>query len=151
MNDKAPQFDTSELDQAGLVPVEEKPKLTQEELDAKYIITPVSPERSPAERMMDARDISEFSSYMNKVDAYEDSMAGKITKMDSIRDLVGELNLDLGQAYGVMRDSGTYEGTPRRIVEEVRAKMASLPYDLQKVYGNLVGKYVSEGIEKFTK
>ncbi len=117
--------------------------------DGKYEGAPPSVEKVIP--FTTAQDIVEFAVLLGKMKSYEDPVAGEIDTTKYLSDVIVQLNLDLGQAYGFMRDSGSYEGTPRRIAEEVFAKIGNFPSAIQRAYWPLAYKYIDDGINEFTK
>lgn len=123
----------------------QKPELTQAQLDDKYLVRQQNPEKSPLDTLKSAQSLVELSQALSAMDSYRDPINGEVN-LDKVKQAVGEMNLSLGQAYGLMRDNGSYEGTPQRLVDEVFAKISNLPSSIQSVYRQLATNYIDEGI-----
>lgn len=123
----------------------QKPELTQAQLDDKYLVRQQNPEKSPLDTLKSAQSLVELSQALSAMDSYRDPISGEVN-LDKVKQAVGEMNLSLGQAYGLMRDNGSYEGTPQRLVDEVFAKISNLPSSIQSVYRQLATNYIDEGI-----
>ncbi len=140
-------LEASKPDAAG----EAKPKLTQEELDAKYLVVQVpATEKNNINLLKTVTSLPELSSVLSEMDSYKDPVNGEIN-LEGVRQKVNEMNLSLGQAFGLMRDNGAYDGTPQRIVDEVFAKISNLPSSLQSVYRKVATHYIEEGIAALNK
>lgn len=130
---------------------EARPESTQKELDAKYLVEQVpAAEKDNINLLQAVRSLPELSYVLSKMDSYKDPIGGEIN-LKGVREKVNEMNLSLGQAFGLMRDNGTYDGTPKRIVDEVFAKISNLPSSIQLVYRKVATDYIEEGIAGLKK
>lgn len=113
------------------------------ELEAKF-----EKKEMTQEVLAQARDINEFSSYLGKMETFNDSTAGNIST-SRILGTIQDINLELGQAVGLIRQSGLVDGTPKIIIDKAYADISNLPADLQKLYRPLVVKYLDEARAQF--
>lgn len=127
-----------------------KQKLTEEELDAKYLVAQENTEKSALDFLKNVQGLPELSHALNTMNSYKDPISGEVN-LGRVKQIVEEMNLDLGQAYGLIRDNGSYEGTPQKIVDEVFAKSSTLPPSIQAIYQKVATNYINEGIASIKK
>lgn len=87
---------------------------------------------------------------IGSIDSYKDPIAGEVS-LERVRQIVSDMNLELGQAAGLIRDNGKYEGAPERIVNEVFAKISGLPSKLQTAYNRIATDYINKQIESVSE
>lgn len=124
------------------------PQLTGAELDAKYSI---EKRKIVAEDFVNIDDPSEFNHILSMAEEIKDPMAGIIPVTATLKNQLNQMALDLGRAHGLMLDNGTYEGTPRSIVDDIFAKIGNLPSSLQEPYRVMMTKYIQKALDKIKK
>lgn len=120
---------------------------------AEDVVGEVSPTENLEQELFQESDIANFTSRLEGAQGKEmqDSVVGTFEIRKETVDLIKQMNLDLGQAMGLMKDGGTYEGTPKRIVDETINKLHTLPPAIQRAYRKVVTDYVNGEISKMGK
>ena len=75
-----------------------KQKLTEEELDAKYLVAQENTEKSALDFLKNVQGLPELSHALNTMNSYKDPISGEVN-LGRVKQIVEEMNLDLGQAY----------------------------------------------------
>ena len=123
-------------------------KPTEAELDAKFLVTNEKPSLTP-ESFSGVSDPSEFIALLKRANnTITDPISGVTELRPSIIQDLERLSLDLGQAAGLIRNNGTYEGSPRRIVDEVFAAIGNLPRVVQAPFRNTATRYIETILQK---
>ncbi len=118
------------------------------ELEAELGVThtEAAAESSPMESLAGARDLSEFAGALGRMESIADPIAGSITVTEAMKEKVRAMTLDLGQAAGLIKDSGAYGESAQRLVDGALERSSTLPSSLQSKFRQLATDYINGAI-----